>query len=121
MKSHKSRRLSIWKYFEYWIRDLILNRVTGPLTIRQIDRHLSRGLKELEAGFALAEHLDIDMLPALAGRLWRYGLRGHELLDRTDVSLERARELKAKLHGEPRQKKAKRGKALEGIVERKPD
>ncbi len=114
----KTYRLSLWKSLGYWVPDLVLDRLTGPLTIRRINRHLARGSRELEAGLALAEHFDIDMLPAL-GRLWRYGLRGHELLDRADEALDRAKVLKIKLHGKPHQRRAKRGDALAGVVERK--
>ncbi len=117
----KSYRLPIWKSFGYWVRDLVLDRLSGPLTIRRINRCLARGSRELEAGLALAEHFDTDMLPALVGRLWRYGLRGQELSERASEALDRAREWKIKLNGKPRQKRAKRGDALSGVVERKTD
>ena len=121
----KSQRFPIWKRFSYWVRDwgrdLVWDRAKGPLTICRINRHLARGIKELEAGFALAERFNANMLPALVGRLWRYGLRGQELSERASEALDRARELKIKLHGKLRQKRAKRGEALAGVRERKTD
>ena len=121
MKSHKSYRLSIWGYFKDFVRDLVLDRLRGPLTIRRIDRHLARGSRELEAGLALAEHFNTYMHPALAGRLWRYTSSGRELSDRAGKALDRAERLKIKLHGKSRQSKAERGRALSGVVKRKKD
>ena len=118
MKSHKSHRLSIWRYFRDFVRDLVLNRLSGPLMIRRINRHLTRGYRDMEAGLALAEHFDAYMHPALANRLWRYGSRGLELLDRAGKVLDRAERLKIKLHGKSRQRRAKRGQALAGVVRR---
>lgn len=103
---------------KFYIRWAIINRIKGRFIIRRVDKLLRRGQKNLDTGIARAEWFSDWIGGGL--QKWAHEHQRSELWNEHAADLvDRARELKIKLHGEPPKEKAEPGLIFRGIVERK--